>query len=381
MLMNDEIKPFKTISPGETIVLMMESLGWNQSDLAEISGLGDKKISYLINNKQIITAEVASLLGKIFGKSPGFWVRLSADYELSKKDLQTFSKEEVAVVKAQMHKYMPVAEIKKKGWFVSKVSSVPEIQNEYKRLFGQKEFPVDMFENNHLGMAARQTRDDTECTKYYRMTWYSFAKMHAKNIARTSRNKTSYDRENLMEIASSLYTYTTLQNGVEKIISDLGVAGVHFFVLSHLSKTYLDGAAFIESGKPFIVYTGRYDREDNFWFVIAHEIAHILCHYDYLKEPFLDDMEDSKVNIQSTREKEADKNAGVYLNQQAVLKCGSQINRYVTEYRLYRISRIANVSVSVALGMLQHAGVVPWSQFSKYKPKVMQKIPDSYIKG
>ena len=176
--------------------------------------------------------------------------------------------------------------------------------------------------------------------------------------------------------------YTLQPDGVERLISDLqNHAGVHFFVLSHLSKTYLDGAAFLEGGTPFIVYTGRYDREDNFWFVIAHEIAHILCHYAFLAHPFLDDMEDAKTNRLNKREQEADAMAGAYLKQKSVLRYGSQIGRYVTEDRLYRISGASGVSVSVALGMLQHAGMVSWKQFSRYKPKVMDKIPKEYIKG
>ncbi|MBQ5472091.1 MAG: ImmA/IrrE family metallo-endopeptidase [Treponema sp.] len=379
--MNEKLKPFKKTSPGEIIVRMMDSLGWTQSDLAEISGLGHKKISYLINNKQCITTETAGLLGRIFNKSPDFWMKVALNYEISKKDDNEISKEDLAEAKAQMHKYMPVAEIKRKGWFVSNVSSISEIENEYERLFGQKTFPVKQFENNSLGMAARQTRDDTDFTKYYRSAWFSFAKMYAKKIASSSLNKNSYNEDVLRKIAFSLYTYTTLSNGIEKFLSDISHAGVHFFVLSHLSKTYLDGAAFIESDKPFIVYTGRYDREDNFWFVVAHEIAHILLHYDFLKEPFLDDMEDTKIKNQNEREKEADKQAGIFLNQQEVLKFKWQINRYVTEDRLQRISQASNVSVPIALGMLQHDGVVPWNQFTKYKPKVIHKIPSEYIKG
>ena len=84
--MNEKLKPFKKTSPGEIIIRMMDSLGWTQSDLAEISGLGDKKISYLINNKQCITTETAGLLGRIFNKSPDFWMKVALNYEISKKD-------------------------------------------------------------------------------------------------------------------------------------------------------------------------------------------------------------------------------------------------------------------------------------------------------
>jgi HTH-type transcriptional regulator/antitoxin HigA len=50
----------------------------------------------------------------------------------------------------------------------------------------------------------------------------------------------------------------------------LNNAGVVFFVLPHLQKTYLDGAAFFVDHTPVIVYTGRYKRIDIFWFTVAH---------------------------------------------------------------------------------------------------------------
>ena len=140
-----------------------------------------------------------------------------------------------------------------------------------------------------------------------------------------------YDRAALEKIAGNLHRYTLMQDGAEKVISDLKKSGVSFFVLSHLSKTYLDGAAFLESGTPFVVYTGRYNREDNFWFVLAHEISHVPLHYDYLQTPFLDTLEDSNKDSLNEREKEADEMAGFYLNNDKILRFAGQINRYVTE--------------------------------------------------
>ena len=34
----------------------------------------------------------------------------------------------------------------------------------------------------------------------------------------------------------------------------------------------------MDNDNPVIVYTGRYKRLDNFWFTLAHEIAHVLLH-------------------------------------------------------------------------------------------------------
>ncbi len=377
----NEIKPFKTISPGAVIQKSMEYMGWNQTDLSQITGLSGKTISLLVQDKQNISPEVAVLLGGAFEKTPEFWLNLSAKWQIAKEETKE-QKEELIKAKAQMYKYMPVNEIKNKGWFLNDVSTLSGIKNEYERLFETREFPEEYYENERMKFAARQTRNDTELTDYYRTTWFSFAKLHAKNIESQSKNWSKYDAQTLKEIANNLYGYTTQINGIEKIIDDLkNIAGVQFFVLSHLSKTYLDGASFLQDNRPFIVYTGRYDREDNFWFVIAHEIAHILHHYDFLEKSFLDNIDDKETIKKNEREAEADKYANMYLHKQSVLRFASQIGTYVTEQRIFNISRNSGVSVPVALGMMQHEGIVPWSRFSKYKPKVMEKIPNEYIKG
>ena len=179
-------------------------------------------------------------------------------------------------------------------------------------------------------------------------------------------------------IAAHLYDYTTKENGVSELIDDLLSCGVGFFVLSHLQKTYLDGAAFICNKNPFVVYTCRYDRIDNFWFVVAHEIAHILNHYDFLNEPFLDNLDEK---AESEREKQADSCAGRYLNQDKVVEVGKQYGKYLNTSRLNLISEQSQVSIPVALGMLQHFGLLDWRQFAKYKKHVKELIPSELVRG
>ena len=52
--------------------------------------------------------------------------------------------------------------------------------------------------------------------------------------------------------------------------------GIPLVVVRHLPKTYLDGAALkLGDGTPVIGLTLRYDRVDNFWFCLLHELAHV----------------------------------------------------------------------------------------------------------
>lgn len=55
--------------------------------------------------------------------------------------------------------------------------------------------------------------------------------------------------------------------------------GVVVVIESHLPRTRLDGAAMLtHEGVPVVALTIRYDRLDNFWFTLLHEVAHVVRH-------------------------------------------------------------------------------------------------------
>lgn len=68
--------------------------------------------------------------------------------------------------------------------------------------------------------------------------------------------------------------------------------GIALIAVKHLKKTYLDGAAFIRNdGTPVIGMTFRYDRIDNFWFVLLHELVHVWKHIHQENLDFFDDLD------------------------------------------------------------------------------------------
>ncbi len=83
--------------------------------------------------------------------------------------------------------------------------------------------------------------------------------------------------------------------------------GIILVIERHFSKTYLDGAAIlINKDNPVIGLTLRYDRLDNFWFTLMHELAHIAQHYHSNISLFYDEIEGIKTIDLDEREREAD---------------------------------------------------------------------------
>lgn len=86
----------------------------------------------------------------------------------------------------------------------------------------------------------------------------------------------------------------------------LANAGIHLVYLQHLPRTYLDGAALkLADGTPVIGLTLRYDRLDNFWFCLCHELAHVALHMKGSTEDvFIDDLTLSGIEIEESSSKE-----------------------------------------------------------------------------
>lgn len=82
------------------------------------------------------------------------------------------------------------------------------------------------------------------------------------------------------------------EDGPKRARSFLAEHGIALEVVKHLPRTHLDGAALrLADGRPVIGLTLRYDRIDNFWFTLLHELAHVGLHLDGGEDTlFIDDL-------------------------------------------------------------------------------------------
>lgn len=159
----------------------------------------------------------------------------------------------------------------------------------------------------------------------------------------------------------------------------LSDCGVKFFILSHLSKTYLDGASFLDGSNPVIVYTGRYNRLDNFWWTMSHEIIHVLFHIKNKKDCYLDNLDD-RTNI-SEQEMEADNKTQELFNTDAIINKGKAFKSRFTEDRLNQIAEEVSLCPSMVIGILHHHKVLDYRVLAKIKTTITDKIPEKYFKG
>lgn len=88
-----------------------------------------------------------------------------------------------------------------------------------------------------------------------------------------------------------LVRLSSRSDGPQRARDLLAEKGIVLVVERHLPGSYLDGAAMLADGDtPVVGLSLRYDRLDNFWFVLMHELGHVFLHlFDGLRFDFFDE--------------------------------------------------------------------------------------------
>ena len=140
-------------------------------------------------------------------------------------------------------------------------------------------------------------------------------------------------------------------NGPQQAVAMLRERGIALVFEEHLPKTHLDGAALLlDDSIPVIGMTMRYNRLDNFWFVLLHECAHILLHMEKgLKDGFFDD---ERAPAIAEVEKEADAYALNALIPNEIWK-HSLVRFTSSRKQVIEFAKRARVGVAVVAGRIQ----------------------------
>ena len=76
-------KLLKNPHPGEILkVEFLDPLSLSQNALAEAIGVPANRINEIVRGRRSVTADTGLRLGKYFGLSESYWLRLQIDYDL-----------------------------------------------------------------------------------------------------------------------------------------------------------------------------------------------------------------------------------------------------------------------------------------------------------
>ena len=142
------------------------------------------------------------------------------------------------------------------------------------------------------------------------------------------------------------------EDGPRRARERLAEHGIALVIEPHLPRTHLDGAALcLLDGRPVIGLTLRYDRIDNFWFSLMHELAHVSRHLDCDEnELFIDDL---SLTGGDPLEDEADTMAQDALIPPQLWEI-SPVRERATILAVYDFAREVDVHPAVIAGRVRH---------------------------
>ncbi|PLZ93728.1 addiction module antidote protein, HigA family, partial [Fischerella thermalis CCMEE 5196] len=273
--MSQKLTPARVPTPGKILSRELEARGWTQKDLAEIMGRPVQTINEIIRGSKQITPETAIELSQALGTCPEFWTNLEAKYRLHLVGKE--KKEQDIARKSRLYTIAPISELIKKGW-IQATDSIDELEQQVCNYLGIS----SLNETPQLAVNFRcsEYREPEEIS---RIAWVKRVEYRAKQ-----QTVANFDRKQLEAAIPEIVAFTEQVESIVQIPQLLADLGVHFVIVPHLKKTYLDGAAHYLNDKPIIALTLRYDRIDSFWFTLMHELAHIVLGHQGI---FLDNLE------------------------------------------------------------------------------------------
>jgi len=264
--------PIDLPDPIEGIKFRMEQAGLTQADLKSYIG-SSAKVSEVLSGKRPLTLKMIRALNAHLGIPAEVLIGEAA---ATLPDDMT-----------EVHwERFPLREMVKRCW-IEPAKDIKDRAEEVMRGLIDRAGGADTL-SMALYRKSNTSRRNARMDPYALQAWC----LHILAEARSRRLEGRYregsiDEDFLREVAR----LSVFAEGPKLAAEYLAQHGVALVYAEHLPRTYLDGAALrTKEGVPVVGITVRYDRIDNFWFCLLHELAHVGWHLSGDISYFVDDL-------------------------------------------------------------------------------------------
>lgn len=269
--------------PGQLIQALLEQKGWSQRVLAVVLEIDETSLNKIIAGKKALDAKLALTLSEVFDVSPDDFMDLQKKYELAIARIQRLEDPQRAT-RASLFGNLPIPEMIKRGWL--QADSIKDFSKIEKELL--KFFQTDSLDKlDLLPHSAKKTNADSFATPT-QLAWVNRVKSIASEML-VAKYSAEAVRASLPQLKELMISNTAIR----KVSKILAACGVRYVVVESLKGAKIDGVClWLDDKKPVIGMSLRFDRIDNFWFVLRHELEHVIQGHGK-KKPMLD------INLQS----------------------------------------------------------------------------------
>ena len=331
-------EPMGYPSPLGAIEFRMEQGNLRPRDLIPFIG-SRAKVSEVLSGKRAITMPMARALHQHLG--------IPAEVLLREPDVDL----DDPLADINWRRF-PVKDMAKRGW-------IPAGRNLVKRAEAIMRGLIDRAGGPDVAGAALYRKNDhmranAKVDAYALRAWcWQVLATGNENPPQTEYVPGSVTPDFLREIAQ----LSSFEGGPRLAREVLAKHGIALVSVPHLPRTYLDGAALqLRDGRPVVGLTLRYDRIDNFWFCLLHELAHVGRHLDNNQgNAFVDDqtLRGVEGRREDPREAQADEWATEALVPQAVWEASAARER-PTPMAVMNLAHALQVHPAIIAGKIRY---------------------------
>jgi HTH-type transcriptional regulator/antitoxin HigA len=262
--MNNKVEEFRT--PGQLIKALLEDRGWTQDVLSVVLGISQSAVARLATDRTPIDAERAIALSEAFSVPPQRFLNLQKEYDLERARIES-PPDPRRAIRAQLYSDLPIREMAKRGWIsVDNVRDAKKVEQELSTFFGVG----DAEDIEILPHATRKTAVAEGVTPT-QLAWLYRVRAIAKDMI-----VPAYSELGMRRALKELHNLLIAPEEARHAPRILAEAGVRFVVVETIGSARIDGVCFwLDELSPVVGMSMRFDRIDNFWFVLRHELEHV----------------------------------------------------------------------------------------------------------
>ena len=331
-LYEDRAFPIDPPDPVAAIRFRMEQANLKAKDLIPYIGSASKVSEVLSGRRTLSLTMIRNLVN-------GLGIPAAA---LLKKPSNSLSSNSLL----QQGRDFPIAQMVKRGWFSGFQGTVTEAKAQLEDLMSS--FVAGLGPNALMPALNRQhVREGGKQNERALTAWRIRVATLALRESLPSYKPGTITPDYLRELAKLSY----FDSGPLLAKELLSKSGIHMICERHLPRTHLDGAALKQPDNSAVVaLTLRYDRLDNFWFTLFHELAHVALHLDTDDvDAFFDDLMQAG---KDAREQEADKFAAEALIPSSAWK-SARLNKKSDSANVVTFAEKLRVSPAIPAGRIR----------------------------
>lgn len=339
--------PESVTHPGEILNETLEEKEIGSKELAIKTGKPEKTISAILNGNSSITPDMAVLFERVLKIPTHFWLEAQRNYDefKAREDYEDRIEEAIEWAKAAPYSIMA-----KMGW-------IPKTRDPKEKVINLFDFFEvasikgwnDYYLNQRTKIAFRISLKNQENPMLI-AAWLRKGELQAKELEVDEYSPKIF-KQKLKEIKKIMCEQP--EDFFGKLQSLCKEAGVKVIHTPSLPRTSIHGSTRWINDCPLIQLTGRWKRNDIFWFTFFHEAGHILLHgKKYI----------SLENIKYTGEideyeKEADSFASQWLlhekEEEQILQCHELNDDVISEF-----AKKFYTHPAIIIGRLHHKGIM-----------------------